>query len=158
MWVYSRSLVGIPRRSYFTDQKENDLPLFPIFISDPPGNCHLNVQKLPKNLTFFSKKLPQIFNFFRFRTFQLSFFVLWVLSLSKIMKRKCQKTVFRSGHLGFFCSHLGLTMGNFKPCILFLIMIIYTNFDNSMIYISPERQSERKTGVQKKLFKFTEKS
>ena len=30
------------------------------FSADPPENCQVNVKKLPKNLTFFSKKLTKI--------------------------------------------------------------------------------------------------
>ena len=56
--------------------------------------------------------IDQIF-FYRFRTFQLSFFVLWVLSLSKNHEAKMSKNLISWRPSWIFGGHLGLTMGNF---------------------------------------------
>ena len=46
------------------------------------------------------------FFFYRFKTFQLSFCSLSLITFQKIMKRKCQKTEFRGGHLRFLAAIL----------------------------------------------------
>ena len=53
------------------------------------------------------------FFFYRFRTFQLSFFVLWVLSLSKNHEAKMSKNWISWRPSWIFGGHLGLTMENF---------------------------------------------
>ena len=46
----------------------------------------------------------------------------------KIMKRKCQKTEFRGGHLGFLAATLDWQWVLFNPCTLLTLTIICTNF------------------------------
>ena len=53
------------------------------------------------------------FFFYRFRRFQWSFFVLWVLSLSKNHEAKISKNWISWQPFWIFGGHLGLTMGNF---------------------------------------------
>ena len=54
--------------------------------------------------------------FYRFRTFQWSFFLFYeTYNFLNIMKRKCQKTQFCGGHLGFLAAILDWQWGIFNP-------------------------------------------
>ena len=76
--------------------------------------------------------IDQIF-FLKVQDIAIKFYFLECYHFRKIMKRKCQKTEFRGGHLGFLAAILDWQWG--IACILFMIMIICTNFGNSTIYI-----------------------